>query len=353
MSDKSQKTERPTKRRVDKAREDGQFAVSREFLASLQFVGFLALFVVQAPRLLQTMVELLRFSFTEAFRPHHTVSSLHGAILSLAYQVGAPLVWVGLGVAMLTMLFQLLQTRFGFSAKRLQPDLKKLNPLKKAKDTLAQNWPQCLKALVLLPLFCWIVYTMAREELDLYLQLPFMALRQGLEATGTSVRTLLWRASGLFLVLGIIDFARSHYRYQRDLRMSRQEIRDEMKEVEGHPMIKARMRRLQREMLRKQMLREVPTATAIIVNPTHFAVAIRYEPQSMQAPRVVASGLDHLALRIRQLGRRHDVPIIENPPLAQALYRNAQVGQEIPEQLYRAVAEVLAYVFQLKQQRRF
>lgn len=353
MSDKSQKTEKPTKRRVDKAREDGQFAVSREFLSSLQFVGFLALLVVQAPLLLQTMVHLLRFSFTEAFRPQQTVSSLHGAILSLATQLGAPLAWAGLGVVTLTMLFQLLQTRFGFSAKRLQPDLKKLNPLKKAKDTLTQNWPQCLKAVVLLPLFCWIVFTMARQELDLYLQLPFMALRHGLEAAGSSVRTLLWRAAGLFLVLGIVDFARSHYRYQRDLRMSRQEIRDEMKEVEGHPMIKARMRRLQREMLRKQMLREVPTATAIIVNPTHFAVAIRYEPQSMQAPRVVASGLDHLALRIRHLGRQHDVPIIEYPPLAQALYRNARVGQEIPEQLFRAVAEVLAYVFQLQQQRRF
>lgn len=353
MSDKSQKTEQPTRRRIDKAREDGQFAVSREFLSSLQFVGFLALLVMQAPRLLQSMIEVLRFSFMEAFRPEASVSSLHGAVLALSAQLGKPLAWAGMGVVTLTLLFQLAQTRFGFSAKQLQPDLKKLNPIKKAKDTLKQNWPQCLKAMVLLPLFCWIVYAMARQELDLYLQLPFMALRHGLESAGSSVRTLLWRAAGLFLVLGAIDFARSHYRYQRDLRMSRQEIRDEMKEVEGHPMIKARMRRLQREMLRKQMLREVATATAIIVNPTHYAVAIRYEPQGMQAPRVVASGLDHLALRIRKLGREHEVPIIENPPLAQALYRNTRVGQEIPEQLYRAVAEVLAYVFQLQQQRRY
>ncbi|MCU0226267.1 MAG: EscU/YscU/HrcU family type III secretion system export apparatus switch protein [Bryobacterales bacterium] len=353
MSDKSQKTEKPTRRRLDKAREDGQFAVSREFLGSLQFVGFLALLIAQAPRLLQTTVEVLRFSVAEAFRPQATVSSLHGAVLALAAQVGAPLAWAGAGVVVLTLLFQLMQTRFGFSAKRLQPDLKKFDPFKKAQQTLKENWPQCLKALVLLPFFCWIVYTMARQELELYLQLPFMALRHGLEATGDSVRTLLWRAAGLFLVLGVIDFARSHFRYQKDLRMSRQEIRDEMKEVEGHPMIKARMRRLQREMLRKQMLREVPTATAVVVNPTHFAVAIRYEPQTMAAPKVVASGLDFLALRIRKVAREHEIPVIENPPLAQALYRNTRVGQEIPEHLYRAVAEVLAYVFQLRQQRRF
>lgn len=353
MSDKSQKTEKPTQRRIDKAREEGQFAVSREFLSSLQFVAFLTLLILQAPLLLQAMVNVLRFSVAEAFRPQPSVSSLHGAVLALAGQLGAPLAWAGMGVVSLTLLFQLFQTRFGLSTKRLQPDLKKLNPIKKAKETITQNFPQCVKATILLPLFCWIVYAMAQQELDLLMRLPFMAVPHGLEAAGSSVRTLLWRAAALFLVLGAIDFARSHYRYRRDLRMSRQEIRDELKEVEGHPMIKARMRRLQREMLRKQMLRDIPQATAIIVNPTHFAVAIRYEPQSMAAPRVVARGVDHLALRIRQLGRQHEVPIIENPPLAQTLYRSTRVGQEIPEQLYRAVAEVLAYVFQLRQQQRF
>lgn len=353
MSDRSQKTEKPTQRRIDKARKDGQFAVSRELLSSLQFVGFLALLVLQAPALLQTMVSVLRFFFTEAFRPSFSVSSLHGSLLALAGQLGAPLAMVGFGVVTLTVFLQLLQTRFGFSGKRLQPDIKKFNPFKKAKETLTQNGPQCLKAMFLLPIFCWIVYSMARQELELYLQLPFMALRHGVEAAGSSVRTLLWRAAALFLLLGAIDFVRSHYKYQRDLRMSRQEIRDEMKDVEGHPMVKARMRRLQREMLRKQMLHEIPTATAVIVNPTHYAVAIRYEPQSMEAPKVVARGLDHLALRIRQLGRDHSVPIIENPPLAQALYRNTRVGQEIPATLYRAVAEVLAYVFQLQQQRKY
>lgn len=351
MSDRGQKTEKPTQRRLEKAREEGQFAVSREFLASLQFIAFLALLIMQAPLLLENVVRMLRFLITESSRSPLTVSSLHGAILTLGAWIGSPLAWAGFGVVALTLLFQLLQTRFGFSAKRMQPDLKKFNPVKKAKETITQNAPQCLKAMILLPLFCWIVYEIARQELELYLQLPFMALRHGVEATGDSVRKLLWRAAGLFLVLGVIDFARSQFRHRKNLRMSRQEIRDEMKEIEGHPMIKARMRRLQREMLRKQMLLELPQATAIVVNPTHYAVAIRYEPGTMAAPKVVARGLDHLALRIRRIGREHEIPVIENPPLAQALYRNTKVGQEIPAQLYRAVAEVLAYVFQLQQHR--
>jgi flagellar biosynthetic protein FlhB len=351
VSDSGQKTEKPTQRRLEKAREEGQFAISREFLGSLQFVAFLTLLIVQAPLLLENTIRLLRYLVVESFRAPLTISSLHGVVLSLGSWIGTPLVWVGFGVVFLTLLFQMLQTRFGVSLRRFHPDLKRHSPWKKAKDTISQNGPQCLKAIILLPLFCWIVYAIVLQELELYMQLPFMAVRHGVDATGDSVRKLLWRAAGLFLLLGAIDFARAQFRYRKNLRMSRQEIRDEMKEIEGHPMIKARMRRLQREMLRKQMMQELPQAAAIIVNPTHFAVAIRYQPESMAAPKVVARGLDHLALRIRAIGRKYDIPIIESPPLAQALYRHTRVGQEIPAQLYRAVAEVLAYVFQLQQRR--
>ena len=129
--------------------------------------------------------------------------------------------------------------------------------------------------------------------------------------------------------------------------MSKQEIRDEAKETDGNPQIKARIRRIQREMRRKNMMREVPKATAVIVNPTHYAVAIRYEQGTMTAPQVVAKGKNYLAARIRQRALENQVPIIENPPLAQALYKAVEVGQEIPPHLYRAVAEILAYIFKL------
>ena len=148
-------------------------------------------------------------------------------------------------------------------------------------------------------------------------------------------------------VFGLINFLRTQRQYASELKMSKQQIRDESKESEGNPHMKQRVRRLQRDMRRRNMMREVPTATAVIVNPTHFAVAIKYSTDSMAAPTVVAKGKNFLALRIRQRVIENQVPIIENPPLAQALYKSVDVGQEIPAHLYRAVAEILAYIYKL------
>ena len=149
------------------------------------------------------------------------------------------------------------------------------------------------------------------------------------------------------MVFGLVDLFRQKQRYQQDLKMSKQEIRDEYKELEGNPMMKQRIRRLRRDMARRRMMHAVPTATAVIVNPTHFAIALKYDVNSPGAPRVVAKGKNYLALRIRQKAIENQVPLIENPPLAQALYKSVEVGQEIPAHFYRAVAEVLAYIFKL------
>ncbi|HET8547912.1 MAG TPA: EscU/YscU/HrcU family type III secretion system export apparatus switch protein, partial [Bryobacteraceae bacterium] len=160
-------------------------------------------------------------------------------------------------------------------------------------------------------------------------------------------RDLLWKAAFVFFLIGAVDLYRQRRRYMADLRMTHQEIREEHKELEGNPQIKARIRRLQRDLLRRNMMKEIPNATAVVVNPTHFAVAIKYELDSMAAPAVLAKGRNYLALRIKQRAVEHNVPIVENPPLAQALYKSVDVGQEIPPHLYRAVAEVLAYIFRL------
>jgi flagellar biosynthetic protein FlhB len=158
---------------------------------------------------------------------------------------------------------------------------------------------------------------------------------------------LFWKAASVFLVFGSVDLFRQLKKYTSDLKMSKQEIREEMKDVEGNPQMKAKIRRLMRERARRQMMKDVPKATAVVVNPTHFAVAIRYQLDSMAAPLVIAKGKNYLALRIKAKAMEHEIPIIENPPLAQALYKSVDVGQEIPPHLYRAVAEILAYIFKL------
>jgi flagellar biosynthetic protein FlhB len=204
-----------------------------------------------------------------------------------------------------------------------------------------------VQALVLLPVFGMAVYGVVKENLNAITAIPLEGVEQGARQMTESVKVLIWRAAAVFVVLGAFDFWRQRRRYTSDLKMSKQEIRDEMKELEGNPQIKARIRRLQREWLRRRMMQKVPTATAVVVNPTHYAVAIRYVLESMAAPVVVAKGQNYLALRIRQKAVEHQIPVIENPPLAQALYKTAEVGQEIPEHLYRAVAEILAYIYRL------
>jgi flagellar biosynthetic protein FlhB len=347
MADSHNKTEQPTQRKLDKARKEGQLPVSREFVGSVQFAGFLALLFGLAPHWYEASRQwtrhLLKIGFEHEISPTVVFLLLKTLVLHLAL----PVLAVGGLIALLTLATQLAMTRMGLSTSRLAPDLKRLNPANKLKQLPQQNIPQFFQALFLLPLFCFAVFAVASENLDTYMRLPLAGLETGVRAIGESLKELLWRAAGLFVVIGSVDLLRQRRRWKTDLRMSKQDIRDEMKEVEGDPHIKMRIRRLRRELLRRNMMKEVDTATAVIVNPTHFAVALRYTPESMPAPKVVAKGKNYLAQRIRERAIRHQVPIVENPPLAQALYKSAQVGQDIPMHLYRAVAEVLAYIYRL------
>jgi flagellar biosynthetic protein FlhB len=167
-----------------------------------------------------------------------------------------------------------------------------------------------------------------------------------------SIDSLLWKAGALFLLFGVVDLIRATSRYSNDLKMSKQEIRDEMKDIEGNPLMKNRLRRIRRDMARRNMMKEIPGATAVIVNPTHYAVVLKYDKETSSAPRVVAKGKNYLALRIRQRALDNGVPLIENPPLAQSLYKAVDIGHEIPVELYKAVAEILAYIYRITNGRR-
>jgi flagellar biosynthetic protein FlhB len=203
------------------------------------------------------------------------------------------------------------------------------------------------QALALVPLFCWAVWAVAEENFAAYMALPLGPVERGAAVVANSVRDLLWKAAWLFLVAGLFDYVRQRRRWMSQMRMTKQEVRDEFKEVEGNPLIKMRIRRLQRDALRRRMMQEVPQASAVVVNPTHYAVALRYRVEEMAAPKVVAKGKNYLARRIRELAAEHGVPVVENPPLARALYQSADAGQEIPPALYQAVAEILAYIYRL------
>ena len=347
-----QRNEKPTKRRLDKARKEGQFPSSREFLAGLQFLSFVILAGFGGAHFFERACELERYFLAAAFRiqltPHEVVS-IYRTTLGHVFM---PLLWMGVCLSCVSLAGQLGSTRLGLAFEKLAPDLKRLSPLQKIKNLPPQNMASFFQALVFLPLIALAVYTIARDNLLAFAGLSRAGILPALQVMAAAIKALLWKAAILFVAIGCLDFLRVYRRHNKSLKMSKQELRDESKETEGNPQMKGRIRRIQRDLARRNMMKDISKATAVIVNPTHYAVAIRYEIDSMAAPMVLAKGRNYLAQRIREIAMDHQVPIIENQPLAQALYKSAEVGQEIPAHLYRAVAEVLAYIFKLMNPRR-
>ena len=347
MADKSQNTEKPTAQRLKKTREEGKFPSAKDFVSSLQFTAFVAWLGYAGPAWLDQIRTAFHLLLKQAFLPEMSAATLLPVALNAVQRCFGPL--ASLAALLLTVTFatQLLITGFGLSFKGLTPDFSRLNPASKFKQLTRQNLPAFVQAVVLLPTFGYVVYSLVRTHLIEFYNLPAQSLLGALHVVTGSLQDLLWKAAGAFTVFGLVNLVRQRAQYSGDLKMSKQDIKDESKQNDGDPHIKARVRRLQRDMRRRNMMKDVQKATAIIVNPTHYAVAIRYQMSAMAAPTVLAKGKNHLALRIRAIANEHQIPIIENPPLAQALYKSAEVGQEIPGHLYKAVAEVLAYIYRL------
>lgn len=352
MPEQAEKTEQPTPRRKQKAREEGQVPSSREFTAAVQFTTAVLLLVVFADQVSDGLERSMRGIIHEAFRIsldaerfYQLAATLLERPLSFVWGLGAVLIGISL-------LSHLAQTGFTIAPKRLTPDIGRLNPISRLRDIPGENLSQTGRALVLLPLAGCVFWYVVDSWLDSFLRLP----RQAVEAAGATVASalmdLLLQASVVLLLLGLFDLFLQRRKLHKRLLMTKQEVRQEQRDLEGSPQIKARLRRLQRDMRRRQMIRAVPEASVVVTNPSHYAVALKYEPETMPAPLVLARGLDHLALRIRAIAEEHRIPIVENPPLAQALYRSCEVGSEIPPHLYRAVAEILAYIYRLTRTQR-
>ena len=347
MPDQGQRTEKPTKRKLEKSRREGQFPASRELLAALQFLTFVVLLITGGGAFFERTRDMVRYFLAAAFHLQVTPRAVLRAYRESLGETFTPLLWMGGCLTAVALAVQLGSTRLGLSPHNLAPDPNRLNPLQKLRNVPRQNAAAFLQAVLFLPLLALAVRKIAGANLAAYAGLAREGLQPALRMIADSFRDFLWKAALLFCAIGILDFVRVYRHHYKSLRMTKLEIRDELKETEGNPQIKQRVRRIQRDLARRNMLKEIPNATAVIVNPLHFAVAIRYDMEAMSAPRVLAKGKNYLALRIRQIAFDHQVPIVENQPLAQALYKSADVGQEIPPHLYRAVAEVLAYIYKI------
>jgi flagellar biosynthetic protein FlhB len=347
MADRDQRTEQPTPHRLRKAREEGRFPSSREAVAAAQFLVFTSLACGMAdqwwPACREWMRELLGLAFRPAWGSADVNNLLHQNIAPRAWALAA----AGAILTSAALVTQLTVTGFGLAGARLAPDFSRLNPVTHLRELPAKNRRALAEAVVLLPLLLGLAWYVVAREFTACFRVPLLPLEAGVAVMGAMIAGLLWKATFGFAAWGAVDYLRQKRRYMNDLKMTKQEIRDEYKQQEGSPEVKLRIRRLRRQMLQRRMMAEVPKSTAVIVNPTHFAVALKYGGAGMAAPKVVAKGKNYLALRIRQKALDHQVPVIENPPLAQALYKQVELGQEIPPHLYRAVAEVLAYIYRM------
>ncbi len=344
-----ERTEPASQRRIEQAREKGQIARSRELSTFAVLMAAGGALMALGPQLMEGLLALMRNGLTVeravAFDPLLMLVRLQQEAWNILV-VFFPFMLV---VVVAAIAAPLALGGWLFTMQALEPDFAKLNPLNGigrmfSWNSLAELGKAVLKSVLIGGVAIWVIWH-NKEGLFALMQEP---LDQGVAHLGRLVGMTFMAVAGSTILLVAIDVPLQLWEHSRKLRMTKEEIRQEYKETEGSPEVKGRIRQLQREAARKRMMAEVPKADVIVTNPTRYAVALRYQGDSMRAPKVVAKGAALLAQRIRELGEEHHVPILQSPPLARALYHHAELDEEIPATLYTAVAEVLAYVYQLR-----
>jgi flagellar biosynthesis protein FlhB len=348
-----EKSEQPTPKRLREAREKGQVANSRDLNTTLVLLGGSGALLVMGGPMLARIQELIRRSFVLERDVIFDTSQLH-TLLQLRITEGLitllPLFMV---LAVVAVAGPILMGGGRPSGKSLAPKWEKLDPIKGLKRIFSwQGLMELGKTLAKFSMISGIAGFLLWQLSDSLMGLGHQSLERGLAHAGYMVGwTFLMLAASLILI-ALVDVPFQLWNHQKQLRMTKQEIKDEFKETEGKPEVKSKIRQAQMEISRRRMMAEVPKADVVVTNPTHYAVALRYDQQGNGAPKVVAKGADLVAAEIRQLARASGVPLFAAPPLARALYYSTRLDQEIPAGLYVAVAQVLAYVYQLRASRR-
>jgi flagellar biosynthetic protein FlhB len=343
------KTEKPTQRRLRKAREKGQIARSKEVSSAGVLFGGILLLMFLGQNILQTLEYEMKHLLVSRVPSDLSMTYLSGMTNGAAVRVAIAVLPVLLATLIFSITANAIQGGLVFSTKSLGIHFEKLNPKKGLERIFSKNGlVELIKSLLTLIVIGFITYQVIKANLPVFPRLVLMDVRKLFYWTTFISFEVLIRIAVLLMVLALGDYLFQKYRFTEQLKMSKQEIKEEFKETEGDPITKGRIRRIQREMARRRMMADVPTADVIITNPTHYSVALSYQVETMDAPRVVAKGVGFLALKIREVAQDHDIPLVENKPLAQTLYKTVEIGESIPSSLYKAVAEILAYVYRAK-----
>lgn len=350
-----EKTEPATEKKLSDARKEGQVAKSREIANCF---GLLALFLVLKFWIGTMGTEFLRLFSGVYIKIPETIKMYGGqipekelldilqyGILQIAIMV-APIFLVGFLVAFLS---DVIQVKWKITGKPLKPKFNKLNPISGFKRIFSINSiVELIKSVAKIGLVIYVAYSYLSDKSNDIFYLYSMPLMQAIQLTGELVINLGLRIALVYLIIALLDYAYQKFKFAKDMRMTKQEIKEEYKQQEGDPQIKGKIRQKMMEASRRRMMQDLPKADVVITNPTHYAVAIKYDPEEYEAPIVLAKGEDYLAQKIKETARENHIEIVENKPLARMLYANVEVGQLVPPELYQAVAEVLAFVYHLQ-----
>lgn len=346
-----EKTEKATPKRRREAREKGQVAKSREVVSSILLLSMFWTIKLLSKYLYQNLSIVFNKFFTfyqygeELYKDGNIKSVLYYSIEAYA-RLMVPILFVAAAASLLA---NYLQVGFLFTLKPLMPNLNKINPFEGFKRLFSKNSiVELLKAILKILLIGYFIYDFFRDNYRAIPSLLEMDLNNSIIFIGNAIISIGIRASVVLLVLSLFDYGYQLWEFEKNLKMSKQEIKEEYKQVEGNPQIKSKIREKQRQLSLRRMMAEVPKADVIITNPTHLAIAIKYDSNIAEAPYIIAKGKDLIAQRIKDAADTNEIPIIENKPLAQALYKSVDIGEQIPEDMYQAVAEILAFVYSIK-----
>ena len=346
------KTEEPTSKKLSDARKEGQVAKSQELISgAMLFCLFIAI---------KLFGGYLANSFIKVFYRNYgyistytvqkpeigNLSSMFGRAMLDILLMTLPIFAFGIVVAFLLNVFQV---KWQVTSKPLQPKFNRLNPVSGFKKIISmEKLFELIKAVAKIIVIFWVAYSTLMDEIDKLKILYDLELVPAVVYISNFVINMGIKISAVYLLIGFADFIYQKLKFKKDMKMSKQEVKDEYKQQEGDPQVKGKIKSKMRETSMRRMMQKMPDADVVITNPTHFACAIQYDKEKAAAPVLIAKGADHLAQKLKDIAKEHNVPIVENKPLARMLYYNVELDAEIPQELYQMTAEVLAYVYQLK-----
>ena len=353
MAGDEEKTEEPSGRRLGEARGKGNIAFSADLNNAVGLLGGLVLIYNMGVLTYQVMDKTFKVTLGHLFYKDFSQDVIMDIILSQFYVLTKMLFPILGGLMLIGLIISYVQTGFMLNFGLLKLNFGKLNFIAGAKNLISpQSFVKLLFSVLKVVVLAGMSYLYMKDKFNSIIDALDFNVAQIFITLFSMMYGLALRLAMILFILAAADFVYQKWQYKRNLRMTKQEVKEERKQMEGDPLIKGKIRSIQLQMSRKRMMTAVPTADVVVTNPTHFAVALKYDSKVMKSPTVVAKGADLIAKRIKELAVKHKIPLVEDKPLAQTLYKSVEIGKEVPQKLFYAVAKVLAYVYQLKRERR-